>query len=77
MTTTHSYRRGDRVEVSDKALERLRERLREATGQEPRANHRGYVRQVWKDGLLIDFDDGVCAPYPLDVCKPLLEVAAS
>lgn len=69
----HAYRRGDRVEVTDKALERLRTLMREATGEEPKPNHRGYVRQVWTDGLLIDFDDGVCAPYPLDVVRPLRE----
>lgn len=61
------FERGDRVLVTDPALARLRAIMRDATGQEPPPNHHGTVREVWEDGatILIDFDDGGGAPYPV------------
>jgi hypothetical protein len=63
---------GDRVSVTDPALARLRDIMRNATGQEPTPNHHGTVTEVWADSLLITFDDGLAAaPYPFDQCQPL------
>lgn len=62
MTT---FEPGDRVYVTDPALAAMRDIMRRATGQEPTPNHHGTVDEVWADGsVLINFDDGVGAPYP-------------
>ena len=56
---------GDRVYVTDPYLAQLREIMRNATGQEPAPNHHGTVDAVWDDdSVLINFDDGIGAPYP-------------
>ncbi len=59
---------GDRVAVTDAALAELQRIMREATGEEPPPNNEGVVDQVWaSDGQItyvINFDDGVGAPYP-------------
>lgn len=58
---------GDRVYVTDPGLAQLREIMRRTTGVEPKPNHHGTVDEVWADGtVLINFDDGGAAPYPLD-----------
>jgi hypothetical protein len=71
MVTT--FARGNRVYVTDPALAELREIMRSATGAEPKPNHHGTVEEVWDDGdtILIHFDDGVGAPYPVDEVRHL------
>lgn len=57
---------GDRVAVDDPALAELAEIFRAASGgEEPPANNEGTVESVHGDQVLIDFDDGGSAPYPL------------
>ncbi len=64
MTDLHP---GDRVYVTDPGLDRLRQIMREATGEDPPPNHTGTVEAIWPDGVLIIFDDtGSAAPYPFD-----------
>lgn len=58
------WKKGDRVRVTDPALAQLREIMRKATGQEAPPNHHGTVYRVEGDEVLINFDDGGCAPYP-------------
>lgn len=53
---------GDRVFVTDAALEAQRN-IMERAGEPATDNHRGTVNTVYRDSILIDFDDGVCAPY--------------
>jgi len=69
-----TFARGDRVFVTDPALAKLREIMRSATGAEPKPNHHGTVEDVWEDGntILIYFDDGGGAPYPVDEVRHLL-----
>ena len=58
---------GDRVAVDDVGLAELRRIMRQATGEEPPPNNEGVIDEVWDDGdlmYLINFDDGVGAPYP-------------
>ncbi len=69
--TDREFKPGDRVYVIDSGLERLRQIMRDATGQEPKPNHHGTVESDWGDSILIDFDDadrgpgqGAAAPYP-------------
>lgn len=71
MPTT--FARGNRVYVTDQGLAKLREIMRSATGAEPKPNHHGTVEEVWDDGntILIYFDDGVGAPYPVDEVRHL------
>jgi hypothetical protein len=59
-----AFQAGDRVAVDDSALAELRAIFRDATGKEPPPNNVGTVDEVHGDTLLIDFDDGGCAPYP-------------
>jgi len=49
--------------------------MRQATGAEPRPNHHGTVAEPWDAGetVLIDFDDGVAAPYPIAEVRPLTD----
>lgn len=58
---------GDRVYVDDPALAQMRELMRQATGSEPTPNHQGTVQGDWDDddSVLITFDDGGGAPYPI------------
>lgn len=61
------FRPGQRVLVTDPALKAMREilRARMPAGKEMAPNHHGTVESVWDDGtVLINFDDGGCAPYP-------------
>jgi len=60
-----SFAPGDRVAVDDPALAQLRRIYSDATGTEPAPNNEGVVNEVSDDGtLIINFDDGGCAPYP-------------
>lgn len=71
-----SFKPGDRVFVNDPALLQLRTIMRDALGKEPPPNHHGTVQEVrLLDGerdVLILFDDGAEAPYPLEDTYPLL-----
>ena len=59
------FKHGDRVYVTDPALARLREIMRDATDAEPKPNQHGTVEEVWDSGdVLVYFDDGMGAPYP-------------
>ena len=73
MTSAHTFEPGDRVYVTDPALARLRDVMRQATGTEPKPNHHGTVNEIWDDGdtILIYFDDGAGAPYPVDQVRHL------
>lgn len=67
-----TFAHGDRVLVTDPGLAQLRAIMRQATGQEPAPNHHGTVDEVWEDGtVLINFDDGMGAPYPPDEVEHL------
>lgn len=67
------FKPGDRVLVNDVGLAQIRSIMRNATGAEPAPNHHGTVEEVWEDGatVLIYFDDGVGAPYPVGDVEPL------
>jgi hypothetical protein len=57
---------GDRVRVNDPALEQLADIFRKATGDEPVPNNVGVVDEVFKDTVVVIFDDsGQAAPYSL------------
>ena len=60
---------GDRVEVRDEGLAKLRDIMRRATGKEPEPNHLGKVEEIWEEGrtILVLFDDDYAAPYPADM----------
>lgn len=60
-----NFKPGDRVYVTDEGLAALRRIMREATGKEPEPNHWGRVDEVRDGEVLVTFDDGGCAPYPL------------
>lgn len=65
---------GDRVYVTDPGLAAIRDIMRRATGKEPAPNHHGTVSdERWDsdDSVLIVFDDGVSAPYPLNEVRLL------
>ena len=65
MPETEAFRKGDRVYVTDPYLAQMRE-IMSRNGQEAAPNHHGTVEEVWDSGdVLIHFDDGVGAPYPL------------
>lgn len=69
-----TFKPGDRVLVTDPALAAMRAIMRDATGQEPTPNHHGTVKEVWSSGdILINFDDGVGAPYPASEVRHLTE----
>ena len=60
------FKAGDRVYVTDPALAQLRAIMRNATGVDPKPNHHGTVEEVWGNhSVLIYFDDGGGAPYPI------------
>lgn len=70
-----TFKPGDRVYVTDPALAQLRAIMRNATGQEPSPNHHGTVEEVWDgESVLIYFDDGVGAPYPVDEVRHLTTI---
>lgn len=56
--------------VTDPALAELRAIFARATGEEKPNNH-GTVEEVWGDRILIVFDDGGSAPYPLAEVRAL------
>lgn len=58
---------GDRVAVDDWGLKRLREIMRDGTGQEPAPNHHGVIIEIWSDeSVLVEFDDDHSAsPWPM------------
>jgi hypothetical protein len=72
------FKPGDRVYVTDSALARMRQIMREATGVEPAPNHHGTVDQVARGFVYINFDNedgpgqGSCAPYPPAEVRHLL-----
>lgn len=70
-TNEQAFKPGDRVQVIDVGLARLREIMRSSTGEEPPPNHHGSVYRVEGDEILINFDDGGCAPYPRQEVRPL------
>lgn len=65
------FKKGDRVYVTDPGLERLREIMRDVTGKEPPPNHHGTVAKLWGASVLINFDDGCAAPYPVSEVRAL------
>lgn len=66
---------GDRVFVTDPGLAELRRIMRQY-GHDPKPNHHGTVAEIWDDGdLLINFDDGGCAPYPAHETRLLSEAS--
>ena len=69
-------KKGDRVSVNDPVLAQLRAIMRQATGQEPKPNHIGTIEDpaFGQGEVLIYFDDGSSAPYPVDQCTVLNEV---
>jgi hypothetical protein len=71
--TVDVFSAGDRVYVIDPGLAQLREIMRSATGTEPKPNHHGTVEEIWEGGstILINFDDGVAAPYPVEQVRRL------
>lgn len=70
------FNHGDRVYVTDPYLARIREIMRNATGEEPAPNHHGTVEEVWDSGdILIHFDDGTGSPWPPDQVRPLADEA--
>lgn len=66
-----NFKNGDRVYVLDDALAQMRAIMSAASGvEEP--NHHGTVAEIWASGdVLINFDDGVGAPYPVDQVRHL------
>jgi hypothetical protein len=75
------FKIGDRVYVIDPGLEMLREIMEKATGSAA-PNHYGnvsaendetYMDEARDEMLLIDFDDGICAPYPISDIRHLTE----
>lgn len=67
----HGLKPGTRVQVDDPGLAKLRDILRRA-GHEPAPNHHGIIAEVWDDGdYLIHFDDGMGAPYPAALVRPV------
>lgn len=73
-----AFKPGDRVYVIDPGLAQLREIMRRA-GHEPAPNHHGTIPdEPWDDPetVLIYFDDGAAAPYPIGDVRHLV-VAAS
>lgn len=72
------FEKGDRVYVTDPALAEVRAIMRRATGKEPRPNHHGTVEETWASGatILIHFDDGAGAPYPVHEVRHLLDEVA-
>lgn len=64
---------GQRVYVLDQGLAELRSIMLRATGSQPKPNHRGTIAELWDEGqtVLIDFDDGAAAPYPVAQVRPL------
>jgi hypothetical protein len=71
------FKPGDRVFVIDEGLARLRAIMKQVTGEEPSPNHHGTVEEIWDNGntLLIYFDDGGGAPYPVEDVRHLTEEA--
>lgn len=69
------FKPGDRVFVIDAGLQQLREIMHRATGKPPTPNHHGTVEEYWSDSetVLIDFDDGGSAPYPIADVRHLEE----
>lgn len=63
---------GDRVFVTDPGLEAIRKILARPDAPAPN-NHHGTVNTVYRDSILIDFDDGGCAPYPPNLVSVLEE----
>lgn len=57
--------------VLDPGLANLRRIMSSATGRPAPANHHGTVVEVWSDSVLIDFDDGMGAPYPFALVRHL------
>jgi hypothetical protein len=51
--------------------------MKQVTGEEPSPNHHGTVEEIWDNGntLLIYFDDGGGAPYPVEDVRHLTEEA--
>jgi hypothetical protein len=64
------FKIGDRVFVTDPGLAQLRDIMARATGTAPKPNHYGTIADeqyddINDDSLIINFDDGTAAPYPL------------
>ncbi len=72
-----AFKLGDRVYVTDAGLAKLRQFMRNATGEEPAPNHHGTVDDLWPDSVLINFDDGGAAPYPYSEVRHLRGEAAT
>lgn len=68
----NEFKPGDRVYVIDEGLAQMRAIMARSTGIE-KPNHHGTVDEVWENGatLLINFDDGVGAPYPVNEVRAL------
>lgn len=60
-------KKGDRVQVTDPGLAKLREIF----GPDAPPNHHGTVERIEGDLILINFDDGCSAPYPTEEVLPL------
>ena len=67
------FKPGDRVYVTDPALAELRA-IMSRFGHDAEPNHHGTVEEVWDSGsVLINFDDGGGAPYPLAEVRHLAD----
>jgi hypothetical protein len=70
-TVSDQFKPGDRVLVLDAGLEMLRNIMRQH-GHDPKPNHHGTVAELYDgDEVLINFDDGGCAPYPINDVRRL------
>ena len=70
-----AFKPGDRVYVTDPGLAQLRAIMRQY-GHDAKPNHHGTVSdEPWDEPgtVLIDFDDGGGAPYPLHEVRHLTE----
>lgn len=69
------FKPGQRVKVNDPGLAELAAIFKEATGEDPPPNNEGVVAddqyEDLSDSIIINFDDGVAAPYPVEMIEAL------
>ena len=68
-----SFQPGQRVKVNDPALAELQAIFKKALGENPPPNNEGVVADDQYDDafVLINFDDGGAAPYPVEMVEAL------